>query len=297
MQRAITLVHKGAMPIAVPAIKSFAAHFSKSHSLTIHTDHSIEQEDIDIMKRAAEGIRTNIVTWEEREHKIKDKVKDYPFIRKLLRSRFHYIKLEIPMMEEIPYFFFDSDIIWMKHVNNLKPSNAPNAFSTESWSSYNGIVNPRHWIVNKTPRRVNSGFYYISEPFPYEKLENLLVKGYYIPGPVQAGDQEIFAYLYPDLEYFHPEDLKRSRIGGTYNLSELTCAALHFPGGMWRYHLDQIDSLVHKDSGEGSTIRYIPSQPFTLAEYYRMKATITLGESRLLAKPFNIMRKLLREYR
>lgn len=41
MLKAITLVHKGALEIAVESISSFIHFFLHSHELTIHIDYSI----------------------------------------------------------------------------------------------------------------------------------------------------------------------------------------------------------------------------------------------------------------
>lgn len=296
MFKAITLVHKGAMEIAVHSIRSFTRHFSTTHSLIIHTDPSIDEEDERMLLEAAKGMEAKIVGSKERSDAIMQLLMPYPLTRKLVSMGTFFTKLGVPMFEEAPYFFFDSDIIWLKPVTNLKPLKMPNAFSTESWTWYNGISNDELWIRAQTPRRVNSGFQYIGQSFPYEKMEDMLAKGMFTPSEM-AGDQEIFAYLYNEMEYYHPEDLKRSRVGSIYQLNEEKCSALHFPGRMWSKHIDQIEKLSDADKKSGVEIRFEPAVALTTAELLRMKVQARMGNSTLLAKPLNLIRKLLRAYR
>jgi hypothetical protein len=297
MFKAITLVHKGAMEIAVHSIRSFARHFSSTHTLVIHTDPSVNEADQHLLLEAASGMQASIVDSKERSEKIMQLLQSYPKTKALITRGTFYTKLEVPMFEEAPYFFFDSDIVWLKPVVSFVPLSRPNAFSTESWTWYNGIANARQWIRARTPRRVNSGFHYLGEAFPYKKLEDMLVKGMFDAAKNCATDQEIFAYLYNEMEYYHPEDLKRSRVGSVYNMSDEKCAALHFPGKMWSAHLDQIEQLFKADKEAAMSIRYQPAVPLTNAELLRMRAQVRMGNSTLLAKPLNLVRKLLRAYR
>lgn len=285
------------MTIAPHSIRSFSSHFSETYRLIIHTDPSIDEKDIKILRDASDGIQVDIVSSIDRKEKLKEKINEFPKTKELLAKGSYFTKLEVAMFEEPPYFFFDSDIIWLKHVPNLQPNDAPNVFSTESWSSYSGIAKPWLWIRNKTPRRVNSGFYFTKENFPYQKLEDLLNKGMYNNSQFLAGDQEIFAYLYSNMKYYHPEDMKRSRVGSIYQLNDIQCAALHFPGRMWSYHLDQIEKLKHTKAQNQVKVRFQPAIPLSYAELLRMRAQIQLGRSELLAKPLNVIRKLLRKYR
>ena len=296
MLRAITLVHKGAMDIAVHSVRSFSRHFSNAYTLTIHTDPSIDENDHRLLLEAADGMQVNIVASAERGDKVKQLLRLYPKTQALVSMGTFFTKLEVPMFEEAPYFFFDSDIIWLRPVTNLTPQKMPNAFSTESWTWYNGISNDKLWIKAQTPRRVNSGFHWLGQSFPYEKMEDMLAKAMFVPSGL-AGDQEIFAYLYNEMEYYHPQDLKRSRVGSTYQLIEEECAALHFPGKMWLKHMDQIEQLPNAGSKEPGKIRYESAVALTAGELIRMKVQARMGNSTLLAKPLNVLRKLLRAYR
>jgi hypothetical protein len=289
---AVTLVHKAAMPIARHAVKSFARHFSDRYRLEIHTDGSPDERDQAELLAAAGAMDTRIVTPEERAPLLEERLQAYPNTRALLDGVGYNAKLELPMVLEPPYFYFDSDIVWLRAVSNLAPSAAPNAFSAESWSWYNGIAKDHLWIKAKTPQRVNSGLYYLSEPFPFARLEDMLGKGMYDRNRRYPGDQEIMAYLFPSMELYHPEDIKRSRVGVCYNLKNDTSSAIHFPGQMWRNHLDQIEELLNDTGSISSNIRYVAPQPLTKKELLLMRMRIESSDSFLLRHPINMIRKM-----
>jgi hypothetical protein len=67
MKLATTLVHKGAMPIAVHAIRTFRRHFTGSYRLEIHTDGSLDAPDHEVLMKAADGMPAGIVTSAERK--------------------------------------------------------------------------------------------------------------------------------------------------------------------------------------------------------------------------------------
>ncbi|MDP4781013.1 MAG: hypothetical protein NWS16_12375, partial [Akkermansiaceae bacterium] len=181
MLPATTLIHKGAMEIGIHAVSSFRRHFSKTHRLSIHTDGSLDERDHETLLKQADGMDAAIVTPQHRKPLLDERLKDYPRTRALLDGVGYNAKLELPMAASEPYFYFDSDIVWLRHVTNLIPPHAPNAFSTESWSWYNGVANDRLWIEAKTPRRVNSGFYYLGEPFPFGRMEEMLERKMFDP--------------------------------------------------------------------------------------------------------------------
>ena len=86
-------------------------------------------------------------------------------------------------------------------------------------------------------------------------------------------------------------------MGSTYQLIEEECAALHFPGKMWLKHMDQIEQLSNVTSKHPGKIRYESAVALTAGELIRMKVQARMGNSTLLAKPLNVVRKLLRAYR
>lgn len=297
MLRAVTLVHKGAMEIAIHSIRTFAYYFSDTHHLVIHLDPSIGEQEQKILLDAAEGIAATIITAKERNEKLDGILSDYPKTRAFLNSTSFYTKLEIPIYEEFPYLFFDSDVVWLRNATGIIPQNASNAFSTESWTFYPGIKKPRLWIKKRTPRRVNSGFQYIGQKFPLEKMEHFLSQNMFDRHRRYAGDQEIFAYLFDDMEYFHHHDFKRSRVGSHYDLKNEPSAAFHFPGSMWKYHIEQIRKMPFSSGKSSLRVRLMPSVPLSTFELIRMRLQINLGDIRILSGPLNIMRKLMRAYR
>lgn len=292
MLSAITLVHKGAMPIGVHAVASFARHFAGTYRLDIHTDGSPDAADEAKLLRAAEGIEVRIVRPRDRQPLLDERLAAYPKTRALLDGVGYNAKLELPMAATEPYFYFDSDIVWLRPVSNLIPSAAPNAFSTESWSWYNGVANDRLWIEARTPRRVNSGFYYLCEPFPFDRMEDMLAKRMFDPTLRYNTDQEIMAYLFRNMQMYHPDDLKRSRRNVRYDLPNEASAALHFPGGMWQEHLNQIEHLAELPNALTTTIRYLDPVPLTRTELIRMRLSVSLSDSPLLREPINRLRKL-----
>jgi hypothetical protein len=107
-------------------------------------------------------------------------------------------------------------------------------------------------------------------------------------------DQEIMAYLYPEMEMYHPEDLKRSRRGIRYDLAVDPAAALHFPGGMWRNHLDQILLLAAHTDREATAVRYTPAVSLTHAELVRMRLQVKASDSPIIGRIINLTRSLRR---
>lgn len=294
LKTAITLVHKGAMDIAVHSVSSFARHFSPTHRLEIHTDGSPDTRDEDTLLAAAEGMDARIVRPDGRSATLEKNLHKRPHTRALLDGVGYNAKLELPMAIEPPYFYFDSDIVWLRPVSNLTPSEKPNAFSTESWSWYNGVANDREWIRAKTPRRVNSGFYHLGQPFPFDRMEDMLARGLFDHTLKYNTDQEIMAYLFTEMEMYHPDDLKRSRRNTRYDLSSDSAAALHFPGGMWRAHLDQMDSLQAHGARKSTEIRYQDSVPLSRIELLRMRLQVKASDSPLTGRAINLTRSLLR---
>lgn len=289
---AITLVHKAAMPVGVHAVRSFARHFAGRYRLEIHTDGSLEAADERQLLDCAACMEAKIVRPADRRPLLDERLAGFPGIRALMSGVGYFAKLELPMVWEEPCFYFDSDIVWLRPVTNLAPPLRPNAFSTESWSWYNGVAEDRLWIEAKTPRRVNSGFYYQGEAFPFERLEEILERGMFDPSIPYNTDQEIMAYLFKDMEMYHLDDLKRSRVRVRYDLAAESAAALHFPGGMWREHLDQMDALQSLPPRAAAVIRYQSAVPLDKLELIRMRLSVKASNSPLLREGINRLRML-----
>jgi hypothetical protein len=290
---AVTLVHKGAMEIAVHAVESFARSFANmDFQLEIHTDGSPDETDEKELLARARGLDARIVRLSDREERLAERLADFPRTAGLISRRGYFTKLELPMYLDPPYFYFDSDIVWLRGAEGLVPPDMQNAFSTETWSWYYGVRKDSRWIAARTPRRVNSGFYFVGESFPFEKMEGMLANGLYDPEIPYSTDQEIMAYLYPNMVNYHIDDLKRSRVGAIYDLSSLECAALHFPGGMWRAHMDQIGHLMSAQPKPPVSIRYSSTVRLDRFELFRMRSFLSLSKSRLLKPPLDIYRNI-----
>jgi hypothetical protein len=291
---AVTLVHKAAMPIAVEAVKSFARHFADRYRLEIHTDGSPDEGDQAVLLAAAGAMDARIVTPEQRAPVLEDRLQAYPKTRALLDGVGYNAKLELPMVLEPPYFYFDSDIVWLRPVVNLEPPDKPCAFSAESWTWYNGVAKSSEWIRQRIPRRVNSGFHFLGQPFPFGRMEDMMTRGLFDPTIRYNTDQEIMAYLYPDMALYHTDDLKRSRRATHYDLAQDTAAAIHFPGGMWLAHLGQMASLESQAGRPPLEIRYQETEPLTRFELLRMRLQVKVSDSPIFGKLINVARTALR---
>ncbi|MCW1923530.1 hypothetical protein OKA05_13280 [Luteolibacter arcticus] len=289
---AVTLIHKGAMDIGVHAVATFRRHFAESHRLDIHNDGSLDEGDLAILREAAEGMEVRMVGPADRQPILRERLAEFPKIRAMLDGCGYFAKLELPMCIPRPYFYFDSDIVWLRGADSFAAPDRPNAFSTESWSWYNGVANDREWIREQIPRRVNSGFYYLSEEFPFARMESMLERGLFDPTLPYNTDQEIMAYLFPDMELYDPEDLKRSRRNVQYDFAMESCAALHFPGQMWRAHLDDIATIYGLPEKPPLKIRHQPAVPLSRGELLRMRMAVKISDSPVFGGMVNRLRAI-----
>lgn len=298
LKTATTLVHKGAMDIAVHSVSSFARHFSSTHRLEIHTDGTPNARDEEALLAAAQNIEAVVIPSTARREAVAESLKDFPLSAALIARGGYFTKFELPFTVARPFFYFDSDIVWLRPVAHLEPPHKPDVFSTESWSWYYGVKNEAAWFREKVPRRVNSGFYHLTTPFPHDRLERLIREDLYNPDHRFSTDQEMLAFIYPNIEHYHPDDLKRSRIGIQYDLASDPCAALHFPGRMWKEHMNQIKRLAETTSGRTPIeIRYQPAVPLDRIELMRMRATLAIANNPLLRAPVNLFRKIRQKIR
>jgi hypothetical protein len=137
---------------------------------------------------------------------------------------------------------------------------------------------------------VNSGFYYLADLFPFERLERLLIHKMYDPEAPYATDQEIMAYIFPEMRLYHPDDLMRSRRGMIYDLHQLQATALHFPGSMWEPHLGQIEAL--RPTLLPRLVRIAEPIPLGIIEITRMKIIIATAQARWSRCPLEIYRRV-----
>jgi hypothetical protein len=297
MLQAKTLVHNASFMIGLEAIRTFSSCFASDWDLQIHTDGSLERWQEESLREATGQMKAIIIRPEERRAKYESRIAGFPLTRALLQRGGYMVKMELPISEQDPFFYFDSDIVWLRPCTGILPEFSPNAFSTESWSWYYGIKNPAVWIRERVPQRVNSGFYFLGEPFPCDRMERVLRDGLYDPDAKSATDQELLAFLYPDAELYHPEEFVRSRRGKSYDLSTLSAAALHFPGRMWESHMDQIRKFTpHRDS-ERMEIRKEKAVPLDQLEIARMHFYQSLESAkwaRLPLRAYRATRKIFR---
>lgn len=273
-----TLVHKASMPVARHAVRTFCATNREFFSeLEIHTDGSLSEADLEELSVMAGGMPFRFVGPSERRVKLDSLVGEFPKTKAFLTGMGYSSKMELPMVSGEKYFYFDSDIVWLRPCWNLAGDGLRNLFSTETWTWYPGIRKAAEWARSGIPRRVNSGFYFLKDSFPFDRMELLLSKGLYDPGSAWATDQEIMAYLYPRMRLYHPDDLMRSRRGMIYDLSKLKAAALHFPGRMWEPHLGQLDSL--HPVAETHEVRFVETVSLNMPELLRMRLTIAVAQS------------------
>jgi len=278
------------MPIAEHAVRTFALTHRGKCVLEIHTDGSLDHNDEHRLLAKAYGIKATIMQPKDRASRLEELLKGFPLTRMLVSRGGYFAKLELPITGEYPFFYFDSDIVWLKAAQDLAGCKEPNAFSTESWSWYYGLRKPQVWIRERIPRRVNSGFYYLGQPFPFERMEHVLSEGLYDPDAESSTDQELLAFLYPKMEMYHPHDFRRSRRGRHYDLESLDAVALHFPGRMWEPQLDEIRDFIPKQAP--GTIRRERSVPLGITEIVRMRCYRNLERASWARFPLRIYRGL-----
>ena len=291
MHSAKTLVHAASMPIARHAVRTFCiTHRDLFRELEIHTDGSLTEEHRSELGELTSGMAFRFVEPAERRVILEKRIKGYPGIQSLMSGRGYFSKMELPMVSTEPYFYFDSDIVWLRPCTNLTGDGSQNLFSTETWTWYPGIRKELTWAQASVPRRVNSGFYYRADPFPFERLERLLFEGLYDLRDPWATDQEIMAFLYPSLCLYHAADLLRSRRGIVYDLKRLCSTALHFPGRMWQHHLEQIEEFQPLNSP--SQVRIVNTVSLGITEIIRMKATMGILKAKWARYPAEIYRRI-----
>jgi hypothetical protein len=289
-----TLVHAASMPIARHAVRTFCiTHQGLFRELEIHTDGSLTEEHRSELGELTAGMAFRFVEPAERRLILENRIKGYQAIQSLMSGRGYFSKMELPMVSSEPYFYFDSDIVWLRPCRNLIGDGRQNLFSTETWTWYPGIRKELSWARASVPRRVNSGFYYLADPFPFDQLEKLLTLKMYDPEAPYATDQEIMAFLFPEMLLYHADDLLRSRRGIMYDLLKIKAAAIHFPGKMWEPHLDRIETFHPAlPASEAPIPRLVDSVPLRVDEIIRMKLTIALAQSKWAKFPADLYRSL-----
>jgi hypothetical protein len=293
MLLAKTLVHKAAMPIALHAVRTFAAVADKAFRLDLHSDGSLEEQDWVALERAVDGrLPLRRVDLPEVHAVIAGTLGALPLARELFSRGGYMTKMAVLASEDGPFFYFDSDIVWLRSFALPESLNSRTVFSTETWSWYYAMAKPREWIRDRVPRRINSGFALMPGRFPFERLEALLRRGFFNPSHPWATDQEFLACLYPDCRVFSLRDFARTRRGIHYELSEMSAIALHFPGRMWKDHMDAIPAFEPLSENAARQPGIGGSVPMDWPEVLRMKATEWIETNPFLAQVANAARRL-----
>ena len=290
--RAVTLLHQSALPIGLEAVRTFARIAPRGCVLEIHSDGSLDESAWSALRQAALPVHVMCVGPEQRNPVLEERTRSFPLSRQLFQRGGYMTKLAVLATVSAPFFFFDSDIVWLRP---FSPSDFPEqnaVFSTETWSWYYGIQRPLRWIQEKIPARINSGFAWLPGAFPFERLEQMLREKLYTPDHRYSTDQEIMAFLYPRAQVFSMAYLDRSRVGKQYYLEKLSAVALHFPGRMWQSHLTAIQRFT--PAGERTPIVIPLEIPPVLSplEILRMHAVLWAESSSWVRVIINQLRKL-----
>ena len=291
MLRAKTLIHKAAMPIAVHAVRTFAAVSGGQYSLEIHSDGSLTQMDFEELERVGRGLAITRIEPGERDVILAPKVAAFPRCKNLFLRGGYMTKMAGLARKYGPFFYFDSDIVWLKPFCLTAIEGAEAVFSTETWSWYYGMRHPARWIARRVPRRINSGFALHSGPFPFDRLEEGLAEGLFDADHPWATDQELLALLYPRCRIFSMSDFDRSRRGITYDLERLNAVALHFPGRMWKPHLAAVAAFQPDTSVSPRQVCNLGTKALGPAEILPMKGVEIIETNPLLARAANAGRR------
>jgi hypothetical protein len=290
MRKVKTLVHKGAMPIAVESVRTFSKVASGVEIFEVHSDGSLEEADWKCLEQAGADLPFLRVEPIDRREKIDQLATEFPAVGRLLGGRGYMTKLQVLAVEADPFFYFDSDILWLKPFEFVPPPDGRAVFSTETWSWYFGMQKPMRWVKAGIPRRVNSGFAWIVPPFPIARLEMMLREELYTPDHLYSTDQEILAFLFPDSFAFALSDFGRTRVGVHYDLASLSQVAMHFPGGMWKPHLEAIRRLEPRQ--ERRRVELIVPGRLDFREIFRMKLALACEQNFVLQRVGNVYRRL-----
>ena len=289
--KAKTLVHKAAMPIAEHAVRTFAVACRGAYCLQIHSDGSLEDSDFARLEEMANVMTVRRVEPAERKALLAPQIADKPFCQALFARPGYMAKLEVLAYESGPFFYLDSDIVWLHPFEPITSPDNNAIFSTETWSWYYGIQKPGDWSKERIPRRINSGFAFLPGAFPFDRLETMLERGLYTANHWLSTDQELLAYLYPDCRIFSLRDFARSRRGLIYDLTALNSIALHFPGGMWKNQLKQITEFTVKSQKPSCLVHTEIAKALSHWEILRMNAALACEQNYLLKRVANFYRR------
>jgi hypothetical protein len=234
------LLHKKALPIALESLRTFMICCKDPVEVEIHSDGSLDAGDVAELARVVGRSDLKVVGPAERAPVVAERLKNFPRIAALLAKRSFFVKFEVFIFVERPFFYFDSDIVWTRPFVGLAELKDTDYFSLDPWTWYFGARQPAAWIRRQALRRLNSGFIYLRTAFPYQELEDLLAAGFFDAEDPSATDQELLAYLFPKGRMFSERSFARVRGWNLYDLAKVSSVALHYAGARWVAHIDAI---------------------------------------------------------
>lgn len=283
------LVHKVAIPVAEQSIRTFSLCYGSGARLEIHSDGTITEDDIATLVSAARnGMQVCYHDTKTRKQRVKELLVDRPHLLSLLGRGGYFNKMELCMVAEGPFLYFDSDVIW-RRPSDLRPRVSSSAFATEHFTWYPG-ANMKSFVSERIPRRINSGVFYLGEPFPLGRFEECVRKSIINPDIPGATDQEYFAYLFPNTEIYDARDVCRTRAGTVYDLNRSTGALMHYVSSSWKCQIERIRDF--SPSQESIPIRLRPSVPISSVEVTYVTIHRKLWTASWVRLPAYILRKV-----
>ena len=284
-----TLVHKAAVPVAEQSIRTFSHCYGSRARLEIHSDGTLPEEDIArLISAAGNGMLVCHHDTETRKRRVKELLVDRPQLLSLLGRGGYFNKIELCMVAEGPFLYFDSDVIW-RRPSDLRPRGSSSAFATEHFTWYPG-ANMKSFVRERIPRRINSGVFYLLDPFPLDRLEECVRKGIINPDIPGTGDQEYFAYLFPNTEIYDTRDVCRTRAGTVYDLNRSTSLLMHYVSSSWKFQIERIRDFSPSD--HFMPIRLRPSVPISSMEVTYVTMYRKLWTASWVRLPAHLLRKV-----
>jgi len=283
------LVHKVAVPVAEQSIRTFSLCYGSRARLEIHSDGTLTEDDIATLVSAARnGMQVCHHDTEARKQRVKELLADRPQLLSLLGRGGYFNKIELCMVAEGPFLYFDSDVIW-RRASDLRPRGSSSAFATEHFTWYPG-ADMKSFVRERIPRRINSGVFYLVDPFPLDRFEECFRKGIINPDIPGTGDQEYFAYLFPNTEIYDARDVCRTRAGTIYDLNRSTATLMHYVSSSWKCQIDRIRGFSPAE--QSMQIRLRPSVPISSMEVRYVEMYRKLWTASWVRLPAHLLRKV-----
>ena len=278
-----TLVHKEAVPVAEQSIRTFSHCYGSRARLEIHSDGTLSEDDIaTLISAAGNGMQVCHHDTETRRRRVKELLVDRPQLLYLLDRGGYFNKMELCMV------YFDSDVIWRRPAD-LRPRGSSSAFATEHFTWYPG-ADMKSFVRERIPRRINSGVFYLVNPFPLDRFEECVSQGIINPDIPGSTDQEYFAYLFPSTEIYDARDVCRTRAGTVYDLNRSTGALMHYVSSSWKCQIEKIRDFTPSDYS--MQIRLQSSVPISSMEVTYVTMYRKLWAASWVRLPAHLLRKI-----